>query len=67
MEVDQWLGIDVRLWVEMVTKLCAKEAKNKAAIFGGLTPINAASVLIGSVRQLAAPGGWHSQANPHGE
>ena len=47
MEVDQWLGIDVRLWVEMATKLGAKEAKNKAAIFGGLRPINAASVLIG--------------------
>jgi hypothetical protein len=33
----------------MVTKLGAKGTKNKAAIFGGLTPINAASALIGSV------------------
>jgi hypothetical protein len=32
-----------------VTKLGSKGAKNEAAIFGGLTPINAASVLIGSV------------------
>jgi hypothetical protein len=30
-------------------KARCEEAKNKAAIFGGLRPINAASVLIGSV------------------